>query len=304
MIFSIFSLLYGDKIMESQKIEWYFCYSCQTETRHSVLHEESRSHDYEPYCQVYQIAECLGCRHMSLVHKDIDGYSFVENIDGEREYDTDINIYPKQSNAIEGRYYLPRKIEHVYSETLIAIRERAFVLAGIGLRATLEAVCNDQNIKGSNLEEMISKLQETGVLSEKDIERLHSIRFLGNDAAHRLERYSAEQIDVVLKIVEHLLNSIYIFSQQLDGKLPKIINEYEDFLDLFQTKLVYCPKSGRYSLKILFGEHDYQRISNNCKKSFEQNLIREIEQNKFPNVKTIKNKEQAENNVQYYEITI
>ena len=109
---------------------------------------------------------------------------------------------------------------------------------------------------------------------------------------------------MALKIVEHLLNSIYIFSQQLDGKLPKIINEYEDFLDLFQTKLVYCPKSGRYSLKILFGEHDYQRISNNCKKSVEQNLIREIEQNKFPNVKTIKNKEQAENNVQYYEITI
>lgn len=290
--------------IKNQAIEWYLCYSCQRETKHSVLHKESRSHDYEPYHQIYQIAECLGCGHMALVYKDVDGYSFIKNIYGELEYSVDIDIYPKQINPIEDYHFLPNKVENIYKETLVAIREKTFVLAGIGLRATLEAVCNDQDIKGDKLEEMIPKLQQTGALSEKDIDRLHSIRFLGNDAAHRLERYSAEKIDVALKIVEHLLNSIYIFSRKVDEKLPSIIDRYENFMSLFQVALTSCSESGRYSLKKLFGEHHYQRIAKNCKKEFEKKLSDEIKQNKFPNVKMVEAENQAGNQVKYYEITV
>ncbi|WP_140386550.1 DUF4145 domain-containing protein, partial [Vibrio parahaemolyticus] len=66
-------------------------------------------------------------------------------------------------------------------------RDEAYTLAGIGFRATIEAVCNDQSIQGKELSTRINNLASNGLISKKDSTRLHSIRFLGNDAAHDIK---------------------------------------------------------------------------------------------------------------------
>jgi len=60
------------------------------------------------------------------------------------------------------------------------------VLAGVGLRALIEAVCRDQGINGGNLEALIGGLATNGILSKAQADILHTHRFLGNAAAHEV----------------------------------------------------------------------------------------------------------------------
>ena len=120
---------------------------------------------------------------------------------------------------------------------ILAIQEDALILAGLGLRGTVEAVCNNLNIEGRNLEVRISKLATAGYISRKDAERLHGIRFMGNDAAHEIKKPKNEQLSAALKIVEHLLSTVYIIENEINGKIETAINDFSKFVELLKKKI-------------------------------------------------------------------
>ena len=61
---------------------------------------------------------------------------------------------------------------------------------------------------------------ENGVLTHMGAETLHSMRILGNEAAHEVKPHSEETLNLAMDVVEHMLNDVYILPAAT-SELPK-----------------------------------------------------------------------------------
>jgi hypothetical protein len=248
--------------MTAKKIRSY-CRSCGQETNHGVLSEHTESYREDYSCDyAYQIVECLGCNTKSFreVFEDIE--SAYNIYDDEWEVPTRIDVYPKFIKGhrnLDNGFSLPSLVGRIYSEVLLALQEDALILAGLGLRGTVEAVCNDLEISGRNLEVRISKLATAGNISRKDAERLHGIRFMGNDAAHEIKKPKKEHLSVALKIVEHLLSSVYILEEEVEGKIETTITEFPKFEEILSKKVKLLNAGDELPLAGILGK-DIRRV--------------------------------------------
>lgn len=95
------------------------------------------------------------------------------------------------------------------------------VLAGVGIRALVESVCNEKKASGSNLAQRIDSLVPLGILTRDAAKTLHSLRILGNRAAHEVKPHSIAKLRIALDIAENLLTNVYVIPHQaksvLDG---------------------------------------------------------------------------------------
>ena len=99
------------------------------------------------------------------------------------------------------------------------------LLCAVGLRALVEAVCVDKEIKKGfvdvlknnvlvkktkgNLEGKINGLFQKQFLTEEQAKFLHELRFMGNDAVHELVCPSVADLRLAFGIIESVLNLIY-----------------------------------------------------------------------------------------------
>lgn len=263
--------------MSSKKVKSH-CRYCGHETNHSILSQQivSSREDFS-FDHTYQITECLGCDTKSFrdVYEEIEhAYQIAED---EWEVPTSINVYPrfiKGHRSLDGEYYLPSLVGRIYKEVLLAFQEDALILAGLGLRGTVEAVCNDLEVSGRNLEVRISKLATAGYISRKDADRLHGIRFMGNDAAHEVKKPKTEQLSVALKIVEHLLSSVYILEEEVEGKIETVITDFQRFKDLLHKKLKQFTTGDELPIAAIMGR-DIRRVKESIV-ALESELIAKI----------------------------
>lgn len=75
----------------------------------------------------------------------------------------------------------------IYKETVKAINAECYTLAAAGFRAVIESICLDKQIEGDNLEAKVNNMQKAGIITMEDRNRLHSVRFLGNDFPTELQ---------------------------------------------------------------------------------------------------------------------
>lgn len=264
-----------------------YCCNCERSTNQNVLTEkiESSRDDYS-FDRAFQIIECLACNTKSFrdVFEDIEqAFQIGED---KWEVPTTITVYPKfieNHSSLDGEYYLPSIVRQIYKEVILAFQEDALILAGLGLRGTVEAVCKDLKIPGHNLEIKISELATAGYISSKDAERLHGIRFMGNDAAHEIKKPETLHLSVALKIVEHMLSSIYILPEEVQGKLDTLITEFTPFIEIIDKKLDQFSKGDELPIINILGK-DFRRI----KDSFidlESELLRQIDNGNITSLK-------------------
>ena len=263
------------------------CRSCGQSTNHNILAEQIDSfrEDYE-YDQTYQILECLGCDTKSFrdVLEEIQhAFQISQN---EWEVPTSITVYPrfiKDHRSLDGEYHLPVTVRQIYKEVLLAFQEEALILAGLGLRGTVEAVCNDLKVTGRDLEIKISKLATAGYISRRDAERLHGIRFMGNDATHKIKKPNTIQLSAALKIVEHMLLSVYILEEQIQGNIDTLITEFMQFEKILNKKLEHFNSGDEVPIMGIFGS-DIRRIKNSLP-DLEAELIKQIDAGTITNIK-------------------
>lgn len=286
----------------SEKIRCY-CRSCGSMTNHKLLasHEVTCREDYY-FDQKFQIVECLGCETKSFrdVYEDIESAYKID--DDEWEVPTTVNMYPKfivGHRDIEN-YYLPDLVDKIYQETVLALKENAAILAGLGLRGTVEAVCNDLKITGRNLEIRISKLATAGYISRNDASRLHGIRFMGNDAAHEIKKPKQEQLEVALKIVEHLLASVYILEQQIANNIETTITSFDKFISLLSDKTKLFKSGDEIPLPVILGK-DIRRVSESIV-DYEKELKTQISSSKidFITIGKLAKFNESKNDLQHY----
>ncbi len=190
------------------------CENCNEETNHTVLFKkevrinESKSkidEGQEWYC----VTQCAGCNTYSFVlrtffcgtnDKDLDFY--------------DMN-YPSRVESFnflspDNESGLPNNISNLYLEVKEAFNSESPILAGIGLRTLVEAVCIQQNIAGGNLKEKIISLHKNGQISTTELPILDKLREIGNFSAHEIKKFSMDKLSYALDIINHVLISIYI----------------------------------------------------------------------------------------------
>lgn len=263
------------------------CRKCKTETRHIDLckSEDHGDEEYHFY-SCYAVIQCLGCETKSFRYlwKDIEQAYQV----GDDEWDVPggNECYPQYDPShddLEDLYVVPQLVRDIYNEAVTAVRADALTLAGLGLRGTIEAVCNEMQIKGKNLATRITKMAATGVISKADADRLHAIRFLGNDAAHDIKRPEKDQISVALKIINHLIQSVYILKIEVEGKLDTILATSSDFVEILDSKIKLHKSGDEFPLTKFFGK-DIRRLGSSAP-AFESQLMMEITAGNYTKLK-------------------
>lgn len=260
--------------------QWFYapCVKCKRETRSKCLKgvTESGNDDYR-FTETHEIIECQGCGNRSFRQVFMDEENAYPVDDNDWEIPETITYYPKYTpidGEIEKIYLVPDIVREIYGESVLAVQAGALTLAGLGLRGTIEAVCNDRNISGRNLEVRISRMASQGLISAKDSERLHAIRFLGNDAAHEIKKPRQSQISVALKIINHLIQSVYLLEIEMRRKLDTIISNPEEFERLLNKHLEEFSPNDEYPIARFLGK-DIRRLgqSTSALESYLMNAI-------------------------------
>ncbi|WP_137009473.1 DUF4145 domain-containing protein [Aquitalea aquatilis] len=262
--------------MTKQNVVTTPCCACDRDTRHDVLANHIES-EYEYRVDThYQIVECRGCGTKSF-RKVIAWIEDVYQVEeDEWEVPKDVITYPsvlKGHKAVPDIDRVPSVVAEIYRQSLEAITVQSSILAGIGLRATIEAICNERKVTGRSLEQRIDKLAKAGLVSTIDADRLHAIRFLGNDAAHEIYVSDPNSLLIALRIIENLIVSLYILDGAASGALDTLIKNYTEFETLLSSKLSVATKGDELPLSRILGRdarrfhgylksHETQLISN------------------------------------------
>lgn len=281
------------------------CNTCRRVTYHTVegQHDKDSTDEHDQYMVSHKIVKCRGCKTVSFRREYHDYNNAFQDEQGEWDYPLDVNIYPMATKGSLTKYHLPDLVDEIYTEACAAYGQNSLILAGVGLRATIEAICNDQNITGKELSTRINNLVSKGLISKKDSLRLHAIRFLGNDAAHEITKPSNKQLRAALTIVEHLLTTVYILDGESKGALISVIEDYPVFEETLIEHVRKLEQNDEYPLVKILGR-DYRRL-NGSTKPLENELDKRIGTGEFTLLKFGK-KEKFENSpseLQHYIVT-
>ncbi|WP_161607095.1 DUF4145 domain-containing protein [Myxococcus xanthus] len=279
--------------MNKTKNCWNSCTSCSNNTDHEILEEVINGpddpSDYPEY-DYYQIVKCKGCHKVSFRKETQDYVNYDYDEHGGVNPTITIETYPrilKDHRGIRRLHPVPQSVRDIYTETINATKENALTLAGIGFRAVIEAICNDQQIKGKDLKTRIANLAKNGMISNMEANRLHAIRFLGNDAAHDIKCPRSESIRVVLQIVEHLIENIYILDSELSGTLETVISDYSEFRAILTLSLKDHQSGAEHPLSNFLGKAVRRLVD--TFQNMEKQLISEISSGNFTELQIGKN---------------
>jgi hypothetical protein len=173
------------------------CRECLRPTKHNLIH--STNWIGVEWEEKYQIIQCLGCESFSfrrIIFKNNQSNNIKE-----------INLYPSR---IKGRQKLkiealPPTIAEIYEEIHVALSNNLLVLATIGIRTLIEAVCDEKNSTARSLRDKINNLVDMKLLTPKNANNLNKLRSFGNMAAHEVKTPSEHMLHNSMDIIEHLL---------------------------------------------------------------------------------------------------
>ena len=261
-----------------------YCKRCDYETNHLILFQENirSDNEYIDYHVDYMTVKCLGCETISFRVVFVDFNSSFPDENGNWIPDISINTYPKKvrvAKRIENSYALPEKIRLIYSEAIESYNADCFILTGVAFRTVIEAICIEEKIPGSNLEKKINNLVRQKLITEKEANRLHSIRFIGNDSVHEMKVPSEMSLKIVLNIIEHLLINIYIIDLDAEGLLETVIDKFSEFERLLNRCIKDLNPGDEVPLAKILNKN--VRRLNGKINDFETELIRMINNNDY-----------------------
>lgn len=203
------------------KIREVVCNRCDNTTNHRVCSSVTFSwgNDDIQGVDTHEIIRCLGCDSISFRIGSSNSEDFEPDDNGNLIYPETEEIYPSRLMGrvpLEDIYSLPDKVRSIYKETHAALCTKLKILAGVGIRALVEAVCSEEKAQGINLEKKIDDLVKKEVLTKRNAEILHKTRLLGNVAAHEVKAPSDSELDVAFDIVENLLETVYIIPKKAE----------------------------------------------------------------------------------------
>jgi hypothetical protein len=199
------------------------CMECNNVTRHRTLTSVERQggdREYQ-FTEWYEVVQCNGCGALTFRKNQQNSEDWtVEDTSNQTIFDNHVELYPPRAVGRVGlsdEHFVPYEVRLVYTETHQALSCGLRILAGIGIRVIVEAVCQDKEAKGRSLDQKISDLVRLGVLTEDGARILHSLRSMGNKAAHEVKPHSPTTLNLAFDVIEHLLLGVYIIPAKAGG---------------------------------------------------------------------------------------
>lgn len=195
------------------------CKVCQCQTWHKILSKsESSKNDEESgiwETTTSYMLQCKGCDNVCLLVE----YSCSENYDPETgEIAVDKVIYPSpyknDRELIKKTYYIPNNVLTIYQETVAAFNERLFILAGIGVRSTIEAIAIDQGISIRGIQTKIQEMVRSNIITSDGAELLELIKDMGNKAVHEIKKHGRDELSLCIDIIEDVIRNLYILPNE------------------------------------------------------------------------------------------
>ena len=109
----------------------------------------------------------------------------------------------------------------------------------------------------------------------QDRDRLHTIRFMGNDSIHEMKAPEEKDLALVLEIVNNTLNNLYVLEDKTRG-MEKTISSFKNFLQALAIHLFDYNSGDVATLKDILNND--RRIMDEDRTKFEaelQDLIRD-----------------------------
>lgn len=171
---------------------------------------------------IYYLWVCCGCDSATFqIDADVNGFG------------PETDFYPRRSSnnrSVKQFLQLKENLKSVYREVIECFNARLRLTCAMGLRALLEGICIDRGIldkEAWGLEAKLDKLDEGKHLPSNIVESLHSFKFLGDHAAHRLEAPKQDELELAVDVMEDLLNYLYEREYSLTTKAKKLAEKRE-----------------------------------------------------------------------------
>lgn len=208
-----------------------YCNGCRNNTEHRTIVKATKTENFDDdgclfSIYTYRIIECAGCHYISFMDENIfsEDAEFDDPAYGEKyrkccRYPIPEEGVFNESSHSRLEYVLPNGIKQIYEETQEAIKNKLFIVAGIGLRTLLDTVCREQKIGSarSNLAGRLKVMREQQLISDAEYSILIEIKNIGNKSVHEGRALQPHEVSEALIAVEHILDKLYL--------LPMINNE-------------------------------------------------------------------------------
>jgi hypothetical protein len=120
---------------------------------------------------------------------------------------------------------VPAKVHKAFDEALTCTANECYVAAGMLIRKTLEAVCEDRGAQGKDLWLRINDLKTKLMLPNALFEAMDHLRLLGNDAAHieakTYDEVGKDEVLAGIDLTKEIIKATYQYKDLL-GKLQAL----------------------------------------------------------------------------------
>jgi len=208
------------------------CRDCKRKTAHLVLADvvhnipDDDEEDTWEASESYQIVQCRGCRTFTFRRQQTaDKDMRTRDPDRSAEAQNVIvqELFPVRESKRDGLLdseHVPDYVWKPYDETRTAMASNLPILAGIGIRAILDAICRQQKTKPGLLGQRLNELTARGVLTRTDEDLLQRTKGIGNQAAHEATVIAPDVLQAAFDVVEHLLKTLYVIPK-IGKTIPK-----------------------------------------------------------------------------------
>ncbi|SHJ15883.1 DUF4145 domain-containing protein [Desulfosporosinus lacus] len=189
-----------------------FCNRCRCKTNHSVLENDGialeyiQKHSATNICTHF-IVKCDGCDTISFLRE-------VKYINNDNEQKVIYQLHPDPLQRMDDLELpkltnIPNTVSYILTEVYVAYIQQMYLLCSIGLRITVEAICDEKAINGKNLADKIDNLRASSIISDSQSNILQKIRMIGNRAAHEISALDQELLREGIQIINNILYSIF-----------------------------------------------------------------------------------------------
>jgi hypothetical protein len=209
-----------------------YCNTCQGETNHDVKssHDQSFHEEFEDHGQTFvgyyeetqfRFLICRGCDTATMEEKWTCSGMYDQNGDEVFSY----SYHPKRKNLGERQvkrfHHVDKKLNNSYKEIVTAFQQGLEIVTAMGVRALLEGICVIEGIddkKAWGLAKKIEQLKELPNIPNTIIDGLNGLKFIGDDAAHRLNATDKHTLSLSIDLLESLLTHLYEARIDLEHK--------------------------------------------------------------------------------------
>jgi hypothetical protein len=135
------------------------------------------------------------------------------------------NVYlPELSNLPKWYAKLPVNIQNMLLEVRYTLQKELSALPSMGLRSVIDMICNERLGDIGGFAEKLQRLEKKRFITPKKRQIIENVLEVGHASVHRGHFPTAKDLRVVMDIVDHLLEEIYVLdniSESLRESVPK-----------------------------------------------------------------------------------